>query len=539
MAANSMHNLTTLIKRLEAATSRLEDIAQAAFELPQGVPSLQQTAASQQPSVSAAAASPAPPPPAVAPPAPAPAPAPEPVPESIEEFDNLISQSLENWVKISNAIGGLVAEQAAKVVEAFKEQRKFLLITTKAKKPDLKGADMSVFQDLVKPIGNLMTAVGNIKDSNRGDTHYNNLCTVSESIMALAWVTIDTKPFKHVEESLGAAQFWGNKILTANKNKDEQQVEWVKAYYQVFRDLADYVKNYFPNGIPWNPKGVPAAEAAKSVKSGPSAPAAPAPAAGGPPPPPPPPPGPPPVLKINEQKAESKPAAGFGAVFSELNKGEAVTKGLRKVDKSEMTHKNPSLRAGSTVPDRAPSARGKSPAPPGTKPKPESMRVKKPPKKELEGNKWTIENFDKEPAPIELEVSLSHSVLISKCNNTTIILKGKANAVTVENTNRLSLVVESLVSTVDVVKSQNFALQVMDGETIPTVLMDQVDGAQIYLSKESSGTRVYSSKSASINLNVIAGPDEDFKEIPLPSQICSYFEPEKGDVVNEIVSHAG
>jgi adenylyl cyclase-associated protein len=111
--------------------------------------------------------------------------------------------------------------------------------------------------------------------------------------------------------------------------------------------------------------------------------------------------------------------------------------------------------------------------------------------------------------------------------------------VTVENTNRLSLVVESLVSTVDVVKSQNFALQVMDGETIPTVLMDQVDGAQIYLSKESSGTRIYSSKSASINLNVIAEPDGDFKEMPLPSQICSYFEPEKGDVVNEIVSHSG
>jgi adenylyl cyclase-associated protein len=132
---------------------------------------------------------------------------------------------------------------------------------------------------------------------------------------------------------------------------------------------------------------------------------------------------------------------------------------------------------------------------------------------------------------------MSHSVLISKCNNTTIILKGKANAVTVENSNRLSLVVESLVSTVDVVKSQNFALQVLG--SIPTVLLDQLDGAQIYLSKESSGTRIFSSKSASINLNVISGEDEDYKEIPLPSQICSYFDEDKGDVVNEIVSHSG
>lgn len=161
------------------------------------------------------------------------------------------------------------------------------------------------------------------------------------------------------------------------------------------------MKNYFPDGVPWNPKGVPAAEAAKAVNK-PSAPAASAPPAvgGGGPPPPPPPPGPPPVLKINEQKAEPSAPGGLGAVFSELNKGEDVTKGLRKVDKSEMTHKNPSLRAGSTVPERgAVAGRGKSPAPPGTKPKPESMRVKKPPKKELDGKKWTIVSFRAFPVP--------------------------------------------------------------------------------------------------------------------------------------------
>ena len=44
------------------------------------------------------------------------------------------------------------------------------------------------------------------------------------------------------------------------------------------------------------------------------------------------------------------PINGVAAVFAELNRGEEVTKGLRKVDKSEMTHKNPSLRAGNTVP---------------------------------------------------------------------------------------------------------------------------------------------------------------------------------------------
>lgn len=52
-----------------------------------------------------------------------------------------------------------------------------------------------------------------------------------------------------------------------------------------------------------------------------------------------------------------------------------------------MTHKNPSLRTNTSVP--AASDRPKSPAP-GKKPKPESMRMKKPSKKVLEGNKWII-----------------------------------------------------------------------------------------------------------------------------------------------------
>lgn len=75
--------------------------------------------------------------------------------------------------------------------------------------------------------------------------------------------------------------------------------------------------------------------------------------------------------------------------------------------------------------------------------------------------------------------------------------------------------------------------------TIPTVMLDQVDGAQIYLSKDSTGAKVYTSKSTGINLNVISGPDDDYKEVPLPSQICSYFHESKGDLVNEIVAHSG
>ncbi|KAH7137090.1 adenylate cyclase associated N terminal-domain-containing protein [Dactylonectria estremocensis] len=528
-ATNHMHNLTTLIKRLEAATSRLEDIA-SSTDAPKDAldsnPPIASPPALTTVSTPPAAAAAAPPKLAV-----------EPLPESVEEFDSFLNSAVDKYVKLSNQLGGLVAQQAALVHKGLQEQRKFLLISSRAKKPDLSGPEMAAYQDLLKPINEALMAVTDLKDKNRPDPMYTQLSTVADGIMVLAWVTVDSRPYKHVEECLGSAQFFGNRVLKEQKDKDPKQVEWVQAFYQLFRDLADYVKQYFPSGITWNPKGSSAQEVAKSLASGPSPPATPAAVAGGPPPPPPPPPpGPPPILDVKAEPAPAAAPGGLGAVFSELNKGESVTKGLRKVEKSEMTHKNPSLRASSTISDRDGSPRGKSPAP-GKKPKPESMRVKKPSKKELEGNKWIIENYDKEAQPIEIEASLTQSILISRCNSTTIIVKGKANQVTIENSSRLSLIVDTLVSTVDVVKAQNFALQVMG--TIPTVMLDQIDSAQIYFSKESIGTKIFTSKSAGINLNIISGPDEDYKEVPLPSQICSYYDEEKDDLVNEIVAHAG
>ncbi|KAL0575070.1 hypothetical protein ABG067_009068, partial [Albugo candida] len=48
-----------------------------------------------------------------------------------------------------------------------------------------------------------------------------------------------------------------------------------------------------------------------------------------------------------DMKPPQQATGGAAAVFAEINKGSSVTANLRKVDKSEMTHKNPSLRAGS------------------------------------------------------------------------------------------------------------------------------------------------------------------------------------------------
>lgn len=51
-------------------------------------------------------------------------------------------------------------------------------------------------------------------------------------------------------------------------------------------------------------------------------------------------------------------------------------------------------------------------------------------------------------------------------------------------------------------------------------------------------TEVFTSKCSSVNLNIIEGEEEDYKECPLPEQIRSYIGKD-GKIASEIVEHAG
>ncbi|KAJ5793813.1 hypothetical protein N7457_000412 [Penicillium paradoxum] len=514
-SAGHMNNFTTLIKRLEAATSRLEDMAMS-YDDPSspkalGAPSSSVPATPEPPK-------PSPPPPA--------APVAAPVPPQIQDFDALIKGDVQNFVNLGQEIGGLVAEQSKAVLQAFQAERTYLFVVTKAKKPATQPPELMT--DLHKA----SDSINNIRESNRASPLFNHLSAVAEGIVALAWF-FESKPAEFVAEMIGAIEYYGNKVLKEYKDKDKTHVEYIKAYYQNFKALAEYLKKHFPKGLTWNNEsGIDALEALKQAKGGPApvsggVPSLNIPGSGAPPPPPPPPPGIPPA------PAPAAPAPDMGAVFDQLNQGEGITSSLRKVDKSEMTHKNPNLRAGSTV---SSSARGKSPAP-SKKPKPENMRARKPPRKELEGNKWLIENFEGPGDIIEIPAQQNQSILITRCNKAIIKVTNKANAIAIDNCTGLSLIVDSLVSSLDIIKCPKFAVQI-DG-TVPTLLMDQVDGAAVYLGQQSLNTEIFTSKCSAVNINLPPpeGTDEDTKECPLPEQFKSYIK--NGVLVSEIVEHAG
>ncbi|KAH0289561.1 adenylate cyclase-associated protein, partial [Aureobasidium sp. EXF-3399] len=544
-----MHNLTTLIKRLEAATSRLEDIATSSASFDQPRNSVADLGATHLPSSSSAPELPGIAKDAQQPSAPAaPALQADTTPKAIQEMDRLIDEHVAKFVSSASGLDKNIETQAHAVERAFATQRHYLVIANKAKKPDMTSP---AFSELIKDLQQEMGTVNDIKDSNRASPFKDHLNMVAEGMGGLQWVVFEGKPADYVAEILGGVQLFGNRVLKEYKEKDPKHVAYVQSYYAIWKNLQSYIRNHYAAGVTWNAQGMDLAKALKDANNAPSssqsAPAPPG-AAGGPPPPPPPPPlptfdnAPPPPPPANKSTG-----GDMGAVFDQLNRGESVTAGLRKVDKSEMTHKNPSLRTTSTVTDRKGSqdsiTRSRSRGP-ELKPKPDSIRgkglshptPKREPKKELDGNKWIIENFEDADAPIEVEVSVTQSILVTKCKNATIRLIGKANAISIDNSPRTNLVIDDLISSVDVIKCPNFGLQVLG--SLPTVMLDQVDGASIYLSKESLNTEIYTSKCASINVNLPPQTEQDdYKECPLPEQFRTFVK--DGKLVSEIVEHAG
>ena len=209
-----------------------------------------------------------------------------------------------------------------------------------------------------------------------------------------------------------------------------------------------------------------------------------------------------------------------------MNQGESITKSLKKVEKSQQTHKNPELRVSGSVASRS--------SPPPKPKKPSTLKTKKPPKKELIGNKWFIENFEDETNPIVIEANRDESIFIGKCVNTLIQVKGKVNAITLNETEKCSLVLDSSISGIDIIKCFRFGIQVE--HTLPQITIDQSDSGSIYLSAESLSAELYTSSSTGINVNTPTGPDGDFVEVPIPEQLKHTFA--DGKLKTTIYEHA-
>ncbi|EJS42010.1 srv2p [Saccharomyces arboricola H-6] len=513
------YNLVKLLKRLEEATARLEDVTiyqegyiQSKLEASK---SNSETDAPVAEGGSSGEVSDA-----------------QEDPKCVTAFQLYITENIDPLVELSGKIDTVVLDALELLKGGFQSQLTFLRAAVKSKKPDYSS---QTFTDSLRPINENIIKLGQLKESNRQSKYFAYLSALSEGAPLFSWVAMDA-PVSMVTDFKDAAQFWTNRILKEYRESDPNAVEWVKRFLTAFDNLKVYIKDYHVTGVSWKNDGMDFAEAmAQSQRtiSAPPAPASTPSSATGSAAPPPPPPPPASVFEISNDASSTSGndgKGGIGAVFAELNQGENITKGLKKVDKSQQTHKNPELRQSSTV-----SPSGSKSGPPPRPKKPSTLKTKKPPRKELVGNKWFIENYENDTESLIIEANRDESIFIGKCSQVLVQIKGKVNAISLSETESCSVVLDSSISGMDVIKSNKFGIQV--NQSLPQISIDKSDGGNIYLSKESLATEIYTSCSTAINVNLPIGEEDDYVEFPIPEQIKHGFA--DGKFKSAVFEHAG
>jgi len=433
--------------------------------------------------------------------------APAEVGAAVEAYDEIVSGPLRKFVEAANSIGGEIKEQSIIFENAVKAQREFVVIVSKSKKP----SDSAV-QELLKPTSDYISQAQEFREKHRNNKDaFNHLSAVSEGIPALGWVMVTPKPGPYVVQMKEAAEFYTNRVLKDHKD-NENHKSWARTFALILEDIANFVKKFHTTGLAWNPKGGEASAAPSSSSSSSSSSSAPAPA---------------PAPAASSTSA-AKPDTN--ALFSALNKGGDVTSGLKKVDKSQMTHKNPELRAAGVV--KAVEKEETPVAAAG----PKGQEAAKPPKFALEGNKWAVEYQVGNKNIVIEEVEAKQTVYILKCTNSTVVVKGKINQITLDGCKKTAVVIDNAISGVDLINCNSCQVQITG--KAPTLSIDKTDGAQVFLSKDGLATEIFTSKSTELNISIPgATEDADLIEFPIPEQFKTSWNGSK--FATSIVEHKG
>jgi len=404
--------------------------------------------------------------------------------EAITEFQAVLAKA-DEVVSAANNLPNDVLEISKLLKTVVEKNREFLRVSVRSKA--CLPADAPV---VMKPMNDAITEIGTYRDKNRASRQFNHLSAVSEAIPAFGWVCVAPRPLDYMQEMIGASDFYINRILKDFKDTPGHK-EWCQKVKQLFNALKEYVTNNHKKGVTWNPNGGDAKEIAAKLYGGggaPKAPAAPRAPPSAPAPPPPPPPG-------AKPKGAAAPSPTSG-LFAEINKGAAVTAGLRKVTDDQKTHKNPGLR-GTSVVKEADLNKNKKAAPA----KQAAAPATRPPKLQLDGKKWSCE-YQKGAQDIVIDAQVTQSLYVFRCDNSVITVKGKINSITIDNCKKCGIVVDSLVASLDIVNSNSIKLQVND--KAPIVNVDKTDGCQIFVQKATgTDTEFVTAKSSEVNICLV------------------------------------
>lgn len=420
-------------------------------------------------------------------------------PEWLDDYNQFHTEHYDTFQKATEALGADCTEQAKLLAKAFEAHKNLITIAGRHNRPNAN--DLPA---LLKPLSEGITAVQNFRESNRKSAQFNQLSALSEAVPFLGWVAVSPKPAAYVQQMEESAQFYTNKVLKEFRESDPKQADWAKSLIKLLKATQVHVKDNHKTGLSWN---INKPAATGSTTSGGAS------AAGGAPPPPPGPP-PPPAPAAPSANSDSK-EIDKSQLFASLNKGSGVTSGLKKVSDDMKTHKNPALRNQGPVAAAKSSALSPRPYSPPKFKKFNAPEAKKPPVFERIDKKWIIEYQDGNQNLVIDQTNDKQSVYMFKCKNSVLQVKGKMNAIILDNCTKCGVVFTDLISTAEFINCQSIKAQA--NGVVPTISVDKTDGAQIFLTEKSLDTQIISAKSSEMNV-CVTNEEGDLNEFPLPEQ---------------------
>lgn len=474
----------------------------------------------------------------------------------VVSYRDLLKNELTSVTSASQDLGEEVVQATGLLVEAFEKASVVLTAVSSCRKTDSNEA----MQELLNPVADKMMAAGDLPASAPPRTPYlNHLKVIGEAVQSLSFLAytgpecgMNTPP-EHVEACSNATDFYANKVLTEWRAMDPRHVEWVSSVKNLLAALQKHCRTFHPHSLAWNnsPDALSVSEFLKTLdqtaiidssKDGPKPSSSGGVAkpstgkAGGPPPPAPPPPPPGTLLKPRESSqkngssSSSNPAASMAAVLADLNKGEAVTAGLRKVT-DEMKTKNRKEKSENTPLQSAPKHCG------GFARNSTVQKSTRPPRLECEqGRKWVIENFVGDRDIVVSDTETRQSVQIINCSDCAIKVKGKVNAIILDGCIKSGLLFDAVVSTCEVVNSRSVEVQCC--ESVPCFAIDKTDGCRLYVNERTADSvDITTAKSSELNICVLPSSEEgDVDEHPVPEQFVTRRR--DGCWITEAVSHS-
>ncbi|KAH0577616.1 Adenylyl cyclase-associated protein [Spironucleus salmonicida] len=164
-----------------------------------------------------------------------------------------------------------------------------------------------------------------------------------------------------------------------------------------------------------------------------------------------------------------------------------------------------------TSPDVQQQVQQKSQQPQQSKPKPPSNVFQE------DRNLHAIDN--QISGTIEIDGQFKHSVFISNCSNTNIIIKGKINSVTINQSSNTAVLLQSCISQVDIIRSDNIRVQVSSFS--PTFNIENCDTIKLFLHQNCKDSEILTYYASGIKIIELVEVDGEFmggeNEVDLPS----------------------